>query len=317
MGKEPLFFEPIFKERIWGGSSLKKLFDYDIPSESTGECWAISGHPNGCNIVKNGIYEGMTLDQLWKEKRELFGDDSNETFPLLIKVLDANQDLSVQVHPDNMYAKANENGELGKTECWYIIDCKKDAKIVFGHNAKTKAEFKELIQKRSWDSLFRSVPIKPGDFFYVPSGTVHALCEGTIVLEIQQSSDTTYRVFDYERKDANGELRELHLDKAVDVINVPHKDINNSPKVTNHKEALITTFVESKYFTVHKWSIDGSAYFSSDQPFLLCSVICGGGEIMIEDGGEYTIKKGDHFILPTTILSFSIKGKMEMIVSHC
>ncbi|MFC0469028.1 mannose-6-phosphate isomerase, class I [Halalkalibacter kiskunsagensis] len=317
MVKELLFFEPIFKERIWGGSALKELFGYDIPSESTGECWAISGHPNGRSIVKNGLYEGMTLDQLWKEHRELFGNNSNDVFPLLIKILDANEDLSVQVHPNDMYAKINEKGELGKTECWYIIDCKEDAKIILGHNAQTEAELREQISKGEWESLLRTTPIKPGDFFFVPSGTVHALCEGTIVLETQQSSDSTYRVFDYDRKDANGELRELQLDKAIDVINVPHSHITNKPKITKQKDALITTFVESNYFTVHKWSIDGTATFTYEQSFLLCSVIDGEGEIIIEgEGVTYIIRKGDHFIVPATVYSFSIIGKVEMIVSH-
>ena len=144
-----------------------------------------------------------------------------EVFPLLTKILDANTNLSVQVHPDDAYADLHENGELGKTECWYIIDCKEDAEIIYGHNAKTKAEFTEMIENGEWSPLLRRVKIKPGDFFYVPSGTIHALGEGTVVLETQQSSDATYRLYDYDRVDQKGQLRELHIDKSIAVTTIP------------------------------------------------------------------------------------------------
>ncbi len=219
---QPLFLEPIFREKIWGGKGLEDKFAYKIPHNRTGECWAISAHENGPSTVENGPFSGKTLNEVWSSHPEVFGHYGGATFPLLTKILDANQDLSVQVHPDNVYANLYENGALGKTECWYIIDCKKGAEIVYGHNAKTKEEFIRAIENRDWDKLLRRVKIKPGDFFYVPSGTIHALCEGTIVLETQQTSDITYRVYDYERKDKDGKKRELHLRKAIDVINIPH-----------------------------------------------------------------------------------------------
>ena len=206
--KEPLFLEPVFQERIWGGTALRDQFNYEIPSDLTGECWAISAHPNGPSIVKNGEFAGRTLIELWKDHPELFGEQSSPVFPLLTKILDANTDLSVQVHPDDAYANEHENGELGKTECWYIIDCAEDAEIIYGHTAMTKEEFVERVENNEWNELLRSVKIKPGDFFYVPSGTIHALGKGTVVLETQQSSDTTYRLYDYDRKDQDGNLRE-------------------------------------------------------------------------------------------------------------
>lgn len=138
MNREPLFLEPVFQERIWGGTRLAEQFGYRIPSERTGECWAISAHPNGQTTVKNGPFQGKMLGELWDEHRELFGHFPSDRFPLLTKILDANDDLSVQVHPDDEYARTYENGELGKTECWYVIDCEEDAEIVFGHHARTK-----------------------------------------------------------------------------------------------------------------------------------------------------------------------------------
>ena len=158
------------------------------------------------------------MGELWEKKREIFGGMKQESFPLLIKILDVTSDLSIQVHPGDEYAYTHENGELGKTECWYIIHCEENSEIVFGHNANTKEELINMIENKQWDRLLRREKIKPGDFFYVPAGTIHALCKGTLVLEIQQSSDTTYRVYDYDRVDKDGNLRELHLDKAIDVI---------------------------------------------------------------------------------------------------
>jgi mannose-6-phosphate isomerase len=312
---QPLFLKPVFKERIWGGTALRNEFGYEIPSDKTGECWAISAHPNGPSVIENGPYAGMTLDKLWREHPELFGNPKEEVFPLLTKILDADMDLSVQVHPDDSYAKINENGELGKTECWYIIDCKEDAEMIFGHNAKTRAELIEQMNEGKWTELLRRVKIKPGDFFYVPSGTIHALCEGTLVLETQQSSDTTYRVYDYDRRDAEGNLRELHLEKAMDVTTVPHQDVASIPRIEEKENAQITTFVESEFFSVYKWEIRGNTAFSFADRYLLLSVIKGEGAL-IHDGEKYSLKKGTHFIVPVGFGGFSLEGNCEVIVSH-
>ncbi|WP_026692347.1 mannose-6-phosphate isomerase, class I [Peribacillus kribbensis] len=312
---QPLFLKPVFKDRIWGGNALKEEFGYEIPFDKTGECWAISAHPNGPSAVENGPYAGVTLDQLWKEHPELFGNPDGEAFPLLTKILDANMDLSVQVHPDDSYAKVNENGELGKTECWYIIDCKDDAYMIFGHNAGTKEELIKKVDDGDWDGLLRRVKIKPGDFFYVPSGTIHALCEGTLVLETQQSSDTTYRVYDYDRKDDQGNLRELHLDKAIEVTTIPHKDAKSKPSVVQNDHAEITTFVESEFFSVYKWVIQGKAAFSAEDQYLLLSVIDGEGTL-VYNGENHSLYKGTHFILPAGLGGFEIDGNCQLIVSH-
>jgi mannose-6-phosphate isomerase len=312
---QPLLLEPVFKERIWGGTTLEKKFGYGIPSEQTGECWAISAHPNGPSVIKNGPYAGMTLDKLWSEHPELFGNPQEKVFPLLTKILDANMDLSVQVHPDDAYAMVHENGELGKTECWYIIDCKEDADMIFGHNAGTKEELIEQIESGKWNELLRRVKIKPGDFFYVPSGTIHALCEGTLVLETQQSSDTTYRVYDYDRRDAEGNLRELHLEKAIDVTVVPHQDSNVTPKLEKREGVTVTTFVDSEFFTVYKWEINGKADFRFADHYLLLSVIDGEGT-MIYNGERFPLAKGRHLITPAGFGSFEIVGNCSVIASH-
>lgn len=314
MNHTPLFLAPVFQERIWGGVRLAEQFGYRLPSERTGECWAISAHPNGPTTVKNGPFQGKTLSELWEEHPELFGHFPSDRFPLLTKILDANADLSVQVHPGDHYARTYENGELGKTECWYIIDCKEGAELVYGHQAKTKEELREMMEEGRWDELLRKVPIRPGDFFYVPSGTVHALCEGTLVLETQQSSDTTYRLYDYDRLDENGKKRDLHLAKALDVITVPHVDAPCEHQVTKTDGAEITTFIDNEYFLVQKWDITNEWKVEHTTSFLLASVLAGEGKLLTA-AETYPLQKGDHFLLPYSFAPFTLKGKLQLIVS--
>lgn len=312
---EPLFLEPVFQERIWGGTALKEQYGYDIPNDHTGECWAISAHPNGPSVVKNGEFAGKTLIELWEHHAELFGNPQGQVFPLLTKILDANADLSVQVHPNDEYANEHENGELGKTECWYIIDCKEGAELIFGHTAQAKEEFVTMIENNEWDKLLSRVKIKPGDFFYVPSGTIHALGEGTLVLETQQSSDTTYRLYDYDRPGQDGKPRELHIEKSIDVSTIPHRVPDFGSEVRMIPGAVVKKFVDSEYFTVYKWDVDGTAKFEQNQPFMLLSVL--EGEAVLSIGEEtYPVKKGDHFILPAGIGNFELEGKAMLIVSH-
>ncbi|ENQ3078308.1 mannose-6-phosphate isomerase, class I [Bacillus cereus] len=314
MCKEPLFLQPAFQERIWGGDSLNR-FGYELPSGMIGECWGISAHPNGLSIVKNGEYKGLTLEELWNKHQELFGNCSSEKFPLLTKILDATKDLSVQVHPDDQFAYKYENGEIGKTECWYIIDCQDGAEIVYGHHAQTREEFQEWVEHGKWNKLLRRISIKPGDFFYVPSGTIHALCEGTLVLETQQSSDTTYRVYDYDRIDKNGDKRELHLDKALKVSSIPHQDYVVTPKVIKENGAITTIYVKEQYFSVYKWEIQQEAFFQQNKNFQLVSVLDGEATLRTIDE-EYNIKKGDHFILTAKMGKIVIKGMVTCMVSH-
>ena len=308
--KTILFTNPIFKERIWGGTDLKEIFGYDIPSANTGECWAVSAHPQGTTAVhyNNSV---ISLQQLWETRRELFGGIKGDKFPLLTKILHAAEDLSVQVHPNDDFAQENENGELGKTECWYVIHCQEDSHIIIGHTAKDKHELEQLINNSQWDKLLRKMPIKPGDFIYVPSGTVHAICKGTVILETQQNSDTTYRLYDYDRKDSEGNKRELHLQKSLQVITTPHSEIQNTPEIKIFEGGTISTYIQNEFFCVYKYDVSKKITISQDYPFLIMSVISGNGYI---DGKE--IYKGNHFILPHGYGDFTLEGNMEIIASH-
>lgn len=311
---QALFLNSVLQEKIWGGDHLK-AYGYDLPSDKVGEYWAISAHPHGVSTIANGEFKGMTLDKLYAEHRELFGDSEETVFPLLTKILDANDWLSVQVHPDNAYGAEHE-GELGKTECWYIISAEPGAEIVYGHTAKSRQELAQMIEDGNWDNLLTKVPVKAGQFYHVPSGTMHAVGAGIVILETQQSSDTTYRVYDFDRRDKEGNLRELHIQQSIDVLTIPGDKLpDNKVKTEKFEGAELSTLVKSEFFDVYKWVINGSHAFTKNAIYTLVSVLEGEGELEIE-GQSVKIKKGNHFILPSTVENWRISGQLEMIASN-
>ncbi|NJE64165.1 mannose-6-phosphate isomerase, class I [Enterococcus durans] len=312
--QEPMFLKPVFQEKIWGGSRLKSVFGFDIPNDKIGEDWAISAHPHGVSVVENGEFKGQKLDDLWKEHKELFGHPTEPVFPLLIKILDAEDELSVQVHPDDAYGMKHE-GELGKTECWYIIDAELGAEIIYGHHAKTREELAEMIKEGRWDDLLKKVPVKKGDFFYVPSGTIHAIGKGIMILETQQSSDTTYRVYDYDRKDASGQKRELHIQQSIDVTTVPAKTPELQIKEVRKGQSSIVTYLETDFFNVYEWDIKGITSFKKQAPYTLATVIDGAGELIV-DNQTYLLEKGTSFILPNEINEWTVQGELTIIASE-
>ena len=311
---EPLFLKGVLQEKIWGGTKLRDEFGYDLPSETTGEHWSISAHPNGPATVKNGEHAGKTLTELWASHRDLFGHQEGEVFPLLTKIIDAKNDLSVQVHPDDEYGLANE-GELGKTECWYVLAADEGAEIVFGHNAETKEEFHEMIADGQWDKLLRSIQVKPGDFFYVPSGTVHAIGSGVTILETQQSSDTTYRLYDYDRKDDAGNFRDLHINQSIAVSMIPHVDPQPEMTVTKVDNSELKKLVSNDFFTVYEWIIKNTIAMEREGLYTLVSIVDGKGSIEV-DGTSYPLEKGDHFLLPNEVDNWTFTGDLHIIASH-
>ncbi|WP_142959856.1 mannose-6-phosphate isomerase, class I [Enterococcus durans] len=312
--QEPIFLKPVFQKKIWGGSRLKSVFGFDISNDKIGEDWAISAHPHGVSVVENGEFKGQKLDDLWKEHKELFGHPTEPVFPLLIKILDAEDELSVQVHPDDAYGMKHE-GELGKTECWYIIDAEPGAEIIYGHHAKTREELAEMIKEGRWDDLLKKVPVKKGDFFYVPSGTIHAIGKGIMILETQQSSDTTYRVYDYDRKDASGQKRELHIQQSIDVTTVPAKTPELQIKEVRKGQSSIVTYLETEFFNVYEWDIKGITSFKKQAPYTLATVIDGAGELIV-DNQTYLLEKGTSFILPNEINEWTVQGELTIIASE-
>ncbi|HFD1647445.1 mannose-6-phosphate isomerase, class I [Enterococcus faecium] len=312
--QEPMFLKPVFQEKIWGGSRLRSVFGFDIPNDKIGEDWAISAHPHGVSVVENGEFKGKRLDELWSEYKELFGHPSEPVFPLLIKILDAEDDLSVQVHPDDAYGMKHE-GELGKTECWYIIDAEPGAEIIYGHHAKTREELAEMIKDGRWDDLLKKVPVKKGDFFYVPSGTIHAIGKGIMILETQQSSDTTYRVYDYDRKDAQGQTRELHIQQSIDVTTVPAKTPELQIKEVRKGNSSIVTYLETEFFNVYEWDIKGITSFKKQAPYTLMTVIEGAGDLVV-DGKTYPLEKGTSCIIPNGVSEWAVQGELAIIATE-
>ena len=307
--REIIFVNPVLKETVWGGKRLAE-YGYALPSDHVGEAWAISAHPNGDCTIAGGAFNGMHLSELWKNRRDLFGGEAGDRFPLLTKIIDASRDLSIQVHPDDVYAKLYENGSLGKTECWYILDAAPGAKIIIGHNAKNRDEVKAMIEQKKWNEFIREVPVHKGDFFFIAPGTVHAIKGGTLLLETQQNSDVTYRVYDYDRPGSDGKPRALHIAQSIDVITAPFEDRKpeKNPNKTINKN--LNELVSCSYFSVWTLGVHGKVEIVQDQSFMLVSVVEGGGTV---DGKA--VRKGRHFILPFEYGSAVFEGDMQLVIS--
>lgn len=311
---EPIFLKAVLQEKIWGGDKLQTEFGFEIPSQQTGEAWVISAHPNGVSVIESPeAFKGMPFDQFYKQNPAFFGDLDDETFPLLIKILDAKENLSVQVHPDNIYGLEHE-GELGKTECWYIIDAEPGAQIVYGHKANSKEEFRELVESGQWDDLLRYIPVEKGEFYYVPHGTIHAIGGGVTILETQQSSDTTYRVYDYGRVDDQGNERELHLQQSMDVSLIPHTDPKLASEVAEQAGGAITHFLTNDYFKVFKWEVTSELAVPKAEAIYLATVIDGVGELII-DGKVYSIHKGSSFVTPADAQDIQLRGTDLLLIA--
>lgn len=307
---ELLFLEPVFKEAIWGGTRLKEAFGYDIPSDTTGECWAISAHENGeCRVV-GGPYDGRSLSSLWKENKSLFGGYPGDKFPLLVKIIDAKEDLSIQVHPDDVYAGLHENGSFGKTECWYILDCAPAGEIVIGHHAKDREEMEAMVRDGQWKEFVRNQPIKKGDFFQIEPGCVHAIKGGTLILETQQSSDITYRLYDYDRL-SDGKPRQLHTEQSIAVIKAPFEEDKTTPERTEEKGAVRTHLVTCQFYSVDKYEIEGLFAKKFQKYFTNVSVISGSGLV-----NGIPLKAGQHFIIPADSGECRFEGTMTIICSN-
>ncbi len=317
----PLKTTPVFKQYIWGGSALKDKYNKDIKDNFAAESWELSCHDDGLSLIAEGEHAGKTLKEVvMGDKLNMLGDETIETFPLLVKFLDANDKLSVQVHPDDKYAFENENGALGKTEMWYIIDAKPDAKLVYGlKNGVTKEQFEKGIEDGTLEELLNYVPAKKGDAFFIPATTLHAIGSGLLIAEIQQSSNTTYRAYDYNRTDKDGNKRELHVKKAVDVTSL--KSVEGMEKYIpiRYTEGSSDAYIISscEYFAVIKYILgqDRDARVVPEKPrFEL--IMCLEGEAVISyNGGTMNIKAGDSVFMPAALGEYSFEGQGEILRS--
>lgn len=302
----PLKFKSIYKEKIWGGSKIKTILGKDFsPLGNCGESWEISGIEGESNKVINGFLKGNTLDELVSVYMgDLVGekvfDTYGEKFPLLIKFIDANDDLSVQVHPDDALAEKVYD-DNGKTEMWYVIDAEKNAKINVGFKTlMSKEKLEKHINAGTLEEVLHYVDTKAGDVFYIPAGKVHAIGKGVLLAEIQQSSDITYRLFDYNRKDVNGNLRPLHTKEACQAIDYENTD--NSPLSYSFEKNRTVSLVRSPYFITNLIVFDSKVekIYADMDTFVVYICLEGHAHIHYADGEE-TISKGECILMPAEI----------------
>ncbi|CVK15248.1 mannose-6-phosphate isomerase [Apibacter mensalis] len=312
MSLYPLVFQPSFHYRIWGGNKLKHFGKY-IKEENIGESWEISTVPGFVSVVSNGMLKGKNLDNLVKKyKDRLVGKKVyrkyGDKFPLLIKILDAAQPLSVQVHPNDEYAETHHNS-FGKTEMWYVLDSEPDSEIILGfEKGVNKNIFTKNIEKNTLDSILRKIHPEKENVIYIPSGRIHAMGKGVSVIEIQQNSDITYRIYDYDRIDKNGEKRELHLKQAQEVIDFSFVE---EPFTHYDKTAKETTAIASPFFTVSRLVITENKILENLQDSFRI-VICIDGECSIMNQLiSVTLKKGETVLIPAELVNVEIKPQVK------
>lgn len=296
----------VLKERIWGGNYLARKYNSDN-NNLLGEAWVFSGHENGQSKILNGTYKDMLINDVYLKYPKLFGGKKHDRFPLLIKVLDAEEDLSVQVHPDNDYALKHHN-DFGKNECWYILDANPNSSIVFGVNAHNKSEFKLMIDNNNWSQALKKVFVKKDEFYDIPTGRVHAIGSGIKILEIQQSSDTTYRIYDYDRIDKLGNKRELHIKEALDVID--YKESESSATISH---GPVTRYVSNDYFTVDKITSKNLVLVNQDKTYSILYAHNADLTVII-DNEEYTIEEGYSVLITALTDTFKVKSEGSVFV---
>ncbi|MCP3774349.1 class I mannose-6-phosphate isomerase [Paenibacillus sp. MZ04-78.2] len=315
----PLQCKPEFKERVWGGRALEQ-FGLELPEGKIGEGWMIGDHPNGTTTVANGELAGMGLDQIREQYgSEFFGSkgfsEKNGRFPLLIKLLDCQDDLSVQVHPNDHYERLPQ-GELGKTEMWYILDAKPGAKIIYGlKEGVTREQLAEAIEQNRILDCLNEVTAEAGDSFYIPAGTVHALGAGVLVAEIQQNSDSTYRLYDYDRLGLDGKPRELHIEDSLNVIAYENSGATYMKTNLNASGEWLT-LARSPFFVTEKGRVEGQWPLQTSPESFVIHIICEGtGSIRWADG-ELNVKPGECYLLPASLGSYSLEGSMTVLRSY-
>ena len=319
----PLKFETIYKEKIWGGKKLKEKFSKEIPSPKTGESWEITDNQSGVSRVKNGKLRGETLNELIKKYgKNLLGNSipKKENFPLLIKFIDANKKLSVQVHPTDDFAKKS-NQKNGKTEMWYVLAAEDNAKLVYGLDSDVSTEkLKDATREGKLKPYLKEVEVKAGDFFFIPGGTVHAIEEGILLAEIQQNSDTTYRLYDWDRTDEDGNSRPLHIKKAFDVINSVNQK-NKNPKNekdifyenNNYKQKFLTV---SPYFAVEHISLKNNFNFKPAHEKFYIIINLKGDLNLKADNKNYNLQPGETTLIPASLKNVKIEGDGEFLRTY-
>jgi mannose-6-phosphate isomerase len=311
----PLQFEPILKERIWGGSKLKTFLNKSIENEAIGESWEISNVPDNSSSVVNGIFKGKSLSELIKlYPNELLGSQTlekyGEQFPLLFKFIDAKEDLSIQLHPNNELAQKRHQS-FGKTEMWYVMQADENARLIVGFKENTNQEkYLKSLENKSLVHLLQEYPVKQGDVFFLETGTIHAIGAGVVVAEIQQTSDITYRVYDWDRVDANGKGRELHTELALEAINYNKTDSKIHYKIIENQ---LVSMVKCSFFTTKILELTATYLWQKKQEAFTV-FMCTEGHFELQYNEEvFQYKKGDTLLIPAIISEITLKGTATLL----
>lgn len=324
MSKEnkPLLLRPSGKDYLWGGSRLNDDFEKNINLSPLAETWECSTHPDGPSYVVGGEWDGRELAEVLRDHPEYLGlrHQGENSLPILIKFIDAKNDLSVQVHPTDEYAKEKENGQLGKSEMWYVLDATRDAKLVYGLRRDcTREELRQAIEEGTLTKYLRQVPIQKDDLFFIEAGTIHAIDAGALIVEIQENSNLTYRMYDYDRVDKNGKKRELHIEKALDVANLYSSVEPRQPlRVLKYRPGVASELLSRcKYFEVHRMLVNTERrqkvhYQADELAFRVLLCVNGCGTISYEDG-TIPFYKGDCIFVPADSQLLTIHGQAQFL----
>lgn len=308
---------PFIADYIWGGSRLIDEYGIKTDKSPAAEAWVLSCHKAGPAVVTEGEYKGKTLQEIYESDKSICGTNGQkfEFFPILIKLIDAKNNLSIQVHPDDEYAMRVE-GEYGKTEAWYILDCDDDAELILGFNRDVSVEeFKEAAQSEKMLDIVNKVKVKKGDLFFIEAGTMHAICKGIMLAEVQQNSNTTYRIYDYGRLGADGKPRPLHVDKAADVTKLCPPEIPDASarKTEEFDGAVRTELTACDLFKMYNLKISDSFESVADETSFV-SLLCLEGSAEVECGEKtLSFKKGESIFIPASVGRFSVKGETEIL----
>lgn len=314
---------PTGKDYLWGGTRLREEYGKKIDLTPLAETWECSVHPDGPSVIENGEYRGQTLSTVLKQYPKYLGTKvKNGELPVLVKFIDAKQDLSVQVHPDDAYAKEHE-GDNGKTEIWYVIDAEEGAGLIYGFKHKmTKEILRNAVETGTLDRHLQKVEVHKGDTYFVPAGTVHGIGAGILMAEIQESSNVTYRVYDYDRIDKNGQKRKLHFDKAVQVMNMDvSPDVKQNPRLIKHYPGCSRELLcRCKYFEVEQIRVTKGFSFSvREESFQVLMCLDGYGQVEVMDTDQKPLRfcKGETLFLPAGIGRCLVVGDTELIKIRC
>ncbi len=311
----PLQFNPILKERIWGGTKLKTELHKSITSSITGESWELSTVEGDISVVANGAMAGKSLLELIDQfPNEILGTivyaQFGKQFPLLFKYLDAREDLSIQVHPNDALAKVRHNS-FGKTEMWYVMQADPNANLIVGFKQDSNAaEYVENLENKTLLNILDTVAVNTGDVFFLETGTVHAIGAGLLVAEIQQTSDVTYRLYDFDRVDAQGNTRELHVDLALDAINYNRVEAKKNYSKTLNESNLV---VDCKYFTTNIIPLEGVVNVEKDGTSFTVYMCTEGEFTLVFDGISYNYLKGDTVLIPAAITQYQLHGNATVL----